>query len=129
MWQFLSDVLEKGGVVAALFFLLAIGFGVTVRVLWQQNQALHRQLHEQSETHAALIRSMSSGYVAERKMQSDECTAQLMSLTNRIDELQEQRVDEAREVTIKMMTYISNVDRFVTKLETAIDVLIQAGRS
>jgi len=128
VWEFLTKVLDKGGVVAALFFLLVIGFGIAVRVLWKQNQELQRKLHTQSEAHAELIRSVAETHAVERKVQTDECSTQLMTLSSRIDQLQEQRVDETRDVTIKMMTYISNVDRFVSKLETAIDVLIQAGR-
>lgn len=128
MWEFLSQVLEKGGVVAALFFLLVIGFALAIRVLWKQNQALSAKLHKQSEAHAELIRSMASIHAQKAKEQTDECSVQLLSLSKRIDSLQEQRVDETRDVTIKMMTYISNVDRFVSKLETAVDVLIQAGK-
>jgi hypothetical protein len=44
VWQFLSDVLQEGGAVAALFFLLLIACGIGFRALWQQNQGLHLQM-------------------------------------------------------------------------------------
>ena len=44
MWDFLGRVLTEGGLVAALFFIVLFFFGATVRVLWAQNQELHKKL-------------------------------------------------------------------------------------
>lgn len=44
MWAFLGEVLKQGGSVA-LLFTVAVGlFAVVVRALWEQNQALHKQI-------------------------------------------------------------------------------------
>lgn len=143
-WDFLSDMLEKGGVVATLFFVLIIAFGLTVRVLWNKNQELHKQLKSQADSakkmamaHAVQLREMSDQHVghlkglttqhaADRKSQSDEYARQLLLQANRINELQDRRVEETRVWTEKVITYIGNIDKFANKLEATIDVLIRA---
>ena len=135
MWEFLSDVLERGGVVAALFFMLTIGFGLVVRTLWNQNQKLHKQLKTQADSqkkmaqeHAQVLSEQADKHAQEKRLQSEEYTAQLLTLTSARDDLQERRVVEKGDVVEKMMNYISSVDRFVNKLETVVDILVQAGR-
>lgn len=133
MWEFMSGVLEKGGVVAALFFLVTIGFGFAVRALWNKNQILHKQLKTQADasretavTHAVQLREMASQHAIDRKSQSDEYARQLLFQANKVNDLQERRVEETRTVTEKVITYIGNIEKFANKLEATIDVLLRA---
>lgn len=129
----MGSVLEKGGVVAALFFLLTIAFGFAVRALWNENQSLHRQLQEQAddkkkmaEEYAQSLRTQAEKHTREWRAQADEFAEQLMTLTTRIDELQERRVSEMRAFTEKVVNYIGHIDNFANKLEATIDVLLRA---
>ena len=49
MWDFLSTVLQEGGTVAALFFVVLFASGVAFRALWKQNQGLHIQLSQEKD--------------------------------------------------------------------------------
>ncbi len=64
----------------------------------------------------------------EKRAQAEEFTAQLMTLTSRIDELQERRVSETRSATEKVIGYVGHIDAFANKLEATIDVLLRASR-
>jgi len=44
MWEGFTAVLQEGGVVAALFFLMLVGAGFFFKALWKQNQELHGQI-------------------------------------------------------------------------------------
>ena len=48
-WDFLDGVMQKGGVVAVIFLLVLIASGFLFRMLWNQNQCLHKQLAELQE--------------------------------------------------------------------------------
>jgi len=144
VWEFLGNVLEEGGVVAALFFLLTIGFGFVVRALWSKNQELHREIAQlidgsktMAEAHAIQLREMSkeqmeqlkalaAQHAADRKQHADEYARQLLAQAAKINELQERRVEETRTVTEKVIRYIGHIDQFANKLEATIDVLLRA---
>lgn len=96
MWEFLSNVLEKGGVVALLFVGLGLAFGATIRALWKQNQTLHKRIAELQEAH-----------------------------TKALVALQEKRVGEAQTVTAQVVKHVESVRRSMDKVGTAMDVLIE----
>lgn len=129
MWNFLSEVLKQGGLVALLFTVLAIGFVLTIRVLWKQNQDLHVKLQSKDDQRASEITALVQRHSEQIREQQEECAEQLQRMASRIDDLQERRVTEAQEVTEKVVTYIGHIDQAVDKMESAIDVLIQAGKS
>lgn len=129
MWSFLAEVLKQGGVVALLFTVMAVGFVLTVRVLWRQNQGLHAKLQEKDNQRATEITNLVQKHSDNIREQQEECAEQLQRMASRIDDLQERRVTEAQEVTEKVVTYVGHIDQAVDKMESAIDVLIQAGRS
>lgn len=129
MWTFLSEVLKQGGLVALLFTVFAIGFVVTIRVLWKQNQDLHTKLQSKDNQRANEITALVQQHSENLREQQEECAEQLQRMASRIDDLQERRVTEAQEVTEKVVNYIGHIDQAVDKMESAIDVLIQAGKS
>lgn len=129
MWSFLSDVLKEGGLVALLFTVVMVGFVVTIRILWKQNQDLHAKLQIKDEYHASEVKGLVKEHVERSRKQQEECAGQVQQLAERIDQLQERRVTEAQEVTEKTLNYIGHIDQAVDKMESAIDILIQAGKS
>lgn len=44
MWEFLSKLLDHGGIVAVSFAALGLVGAAMVRALWSQNQSLHEEL-------------------------------------------------------------------------------------
>lgn len=97
MWEFLAQLLEKGGVVAVLLGLIVVGFGWAFRTVWNDNRALRVEVKALQEDYA-----------------------------ERLNGLQERRVNEARQVTEQVVKHTANVDRAVDKLESALDTLIAA---
>lgn len=96
MWDFFSEVLKTGGVVALLFSVVLVAFGVTVRALWQQNQALHRRIEELQSQHVGILVG-----------------------------LHEKRVEEAQTVTTQVVKHVESVKRSMDKVGSAMDVLIE----
>ena len=126
-------MLQQGGVVATLFTLVILGCSGAIVALWKQNQKLMiasrshaQQLQRAAETYAKQVHELHEKQAAEKKLQRDESTAQLMTLAKRIDELQERRIHEASDLMERVMAHINHIDQFAGKLETAIDVLISA---
>lgn len=129
MWTFLSEVLKQGGLVALLFTVMAVAFAAIVRVLWKQNQELHNKIQTKDDQRAQEVTELVQRHSEQIRDQQEECAEQLQRMASRIDDLQERRVTEAQEVTEKVVTYIGHIDQAVDKMESAIDVLIQAGKS
>jgi Skp family chaperone for outer membrane proteins len=156
-FKFLDNVLNKGGVVATLFFVLVFACGFAIRVLWNRNQALHKQVLDHSQalkntveshsrqlqklqathadqlqklqaTHADQLQTMARANTDEMKSLAEQHTGEKRVMGTRIDDLQERRVDETRSITEKVMAYIQHIDTFVAKLEVTIDVLMNAAR-
>lgn len=98
MWNFLDHMLERGGVVAVLFTGVIIVFSWVVRTLWNTNQAQHREYMKAiKEVQTAHIESM--------------------------DEIQEKRVTECRELTERMLDILRDVDTSNGKIRIAIETL------
>lgn len=98
MWDFVNAILEKGGVAAALLALVIIGCGIAIRQLWKQNQELQAQLVTQGAQYTKRIEELAAQHVTDRKQQSNEFAARLTTSAERVDELQERRIKEAREI-------------------------------
>lgn len=145
-FKFLGGVLEKGGVVAALFFVVIFAFGFAIRALWKKNQEVHAQVSSGTDAlkkavesharkveklqgeHAQSLRDLVQRHTDQLKAVAEQHTREKRLMGQRIDELQEIRVTETRSHTESTMAYIQNIDQFVTKLETVIDVLMNASR-
>lgn len=124
MWDFVNAILEKGGVAAALLALVIIGCGVAIRQLWKENQTLQMQLRTQTDQHLNKMQELTAQYVSERKQQSSDFAVRLTANAERVDELQERRIKEARDVTERVMSYMSHFDQFAAKLETLIEMIL-----
>lgn len=145
-FRFLDSVLDKGGVVATLFFVLVAAFSVAIRTLWLRNQKLHaealdatktlkttieahsRQLQKINAEHSEKIRAMAERHEEQIRQMAEQHVKEKRVMGSRIDELQETRVGEAKSVTEKVMSYVQHIDQFVNKLEITIDVLMNAAR-
>lgn len=150
MWDAFNNVLEKGGVVAALFFVVIIAAGIAIRALWKANSddkkefqkkideltASHaKQIADLTKAHKESIALLSDKHAESNNAMSDEIGAQIAAvvkkneeLQSKLDGLQERRVSETRDNTERVMSYIKHMDGFVMKLEAAIDVLLKASR-
>lgn len=106
MWEFFSDVLREGGVIALLFTACSAAFALTARALWSENQLLHRQMRENAEESTRLVRQLQE------------------ELSRQIHELQEKRVVEAQQVTERVVAHVQAVDRAMERISTSLDVLI-----
>lgn len=100
------EVLREGGLVAAFFFLVLIAFAATVRVLWNVNQSLNRQLREMQEQH--------------RK--------EMVALQDkRVEDAQEATADE-REITKEVIAHVettkTSVDQIRSAVQTLTDVIV-----
>lgn len=49
-------------------------------------------------------------------------------LQGRMDGLQEKRVDEARELTTRMMAYVQHFEQFTLKIDNALDTIMERNR-
>ena len=139
MWQAFNSVLEKGGIVAALFFVVIAACGLAVRALWKSNQeekkAYLAKIEQMAKEHAAAIEALSKAHREAVGSLSDEIGAQIAAvvakndeLQKKLDAIQERRVVETRDTGERVMSYIKHIDAFVLKLESAIDVLLRASR-
>lgn len=128
MWEFLRDMLEKGGVAATVLALVVIGCGIAIRHLWRENQALQAQIRTITEQYAQQTRTLAETYVTERKQQSHDFAARLVAHSERVDDLQERRIKEARDLTERAMSYMQHFDQFAAKLETLIEMIVSERR-
>jgi ubiquinone biosynthesis protein UbiJ len=103
MWEFLGQVLEKGGVVAVIQVLVLIGVALFIKWLWNEQRRLHHTIVELQATHAE----------------------QIAEVQDKLNELQERRVAEAKNVTKEVIEHVSQIDRSLEKLESSLDVLIE----
>jgi len=94
VWAFFSDLLKQEGFVALLFAVVLLSFGLTVRALWNTNQALHRELRELQEKH-----------------------------TKEIAHLQEKRVEMAQVVTREVMDFMTGVESAMDKIAAAVETM------
>lgn len=136
VWDFLKATLEHGGTTATLYFLTLIAGGLGLRVMWKRNQELTDQMvgHAKelevakaaaSEEYAARLANVEQANAA-RLVELEQAHAdEVRRLASRVDELQEQRVTDTREVTEKVVAHIGHIDTTVEKLGTAVDVLIE----
>lgn len=140
MWEAFNNVLEKGGVVAALFFVVLISFGFAVRALWNSNEKQRKDFAEQIQALKSSC-DQSLNKISEENQKAvgllaEELGKQLAAvvskneeLHDKVDSIQERRVTETKDNTERMMSYIRHTDAFVLKLEAAIDVLLKASRN
>ena len=101
MWEFFGDLLQSGDSVAILFTVTLAGFVTTTRVLWNENQAINRQLRDSQEQHR---RELSA--------------------------LHEKRVTEAQEVTREVVAHVEATKTSVDHIRSAMEVLtdVMGGR-
>lgn len=139
MWDAFNNVLEKGGVVAALFFVVIASSGLAVRALWLSNEKQRKEfaekLDELTEAHQQAIDAVSDEHRKSTLALADELGKQIAAvvgknheLQSKLDSIQERRVVETKDSTERVMAYIKHIDAFVLKLEAAIDVLLRASR-
>lgn len=96
MWEFFTEVLESGGIVAVLFAaVLFVAFTVVI-ALWKTNQALNREIRE---IHREYLREVAT--------------------------LHERRVSEAQAVTESVVKAVESTGRGMEKIEKAMDILIE----
>lgn len=135
MWEFLSNLLEKGGVVALLFFTLAAAFAFAIKALWNENQLLRRQIRDDKKTHVAEVRDeavvheqklvdLHERYEKKYEELQKRYEQKFEELQTRYDELQEKRRDEAVKVQERVMTHIQAVDRSSEKISHSLELLI-----
>lgn len=96
MWDFFTKVLETGGLTALIFAIVCLGFGITVKTLWRQNQELHKQLEEA------------------RKEYSDA-----------LERIQEKRIAEAQAITERFIEHVQSLDRSLDRISNSLSVLIE----
>lgn len=147
MWDFLSDVLEQAGAVAALYALTLLGVAFGIRVLWKAHKEAMEKLAKVQKEEAEKRLEARKSYETERSSMREDHTKLLNSLRDehdkelknalkahqeaaakyaeRLDALQERRVTEMRDVTAKVVQHIASIDTTVGKLGTAVDVLVR----
>lgn len=95
-----------------------------MRALWKKTHTLHDRIVELQAAAEKSKREAAEAYAEALRAGAEKGTARLEELARRVDDLQERRVKEAREVTEKVVKHIGHIDATVDKLGTAVDVLI-----
>jgi predicted PurR-regulated permease PerM len=103
VWPFLTEMLRQGGTVAVLFSVLGGAALLTIRVLWAQHLRLTERMVEQNEQYLQRFEQ----------------------LRQQLNELQERRVEETRNITTKVVEHVARVDHSMEKVATTLDVLIE----
>jgi hypothetical protein len=140
MWQAFNNVLEKGGIVAALFFVVIAASGFAIWSLWKSSREQQKEFLDKIEkltaSHDKAIAELTKAHAEAVEAFSQEVGAQIEAvvlkndeLQKRLDAIQERRVVDTKDNAERLMSYIKHFDAFVLKLESAIDVLLRAGRS
>lgn len=136
MWDFLSNVLEQAGVVAALYFLTLIGVAFAFRAMWHSHQTEATKRLDAYKAFEEERTTLLKGFTAElaeqrrkheielRKL-NEQVRAEASSYAMRLDALHERRVVEMRDLTTKTIGHIASIDQTVGKLGSAVDVLIR----
>lgn len=121
MFEFLTKALEKGGLVGLSLAMTFCAFAVVVRILWNTNQALSRQLRDDHDGTAKQLHEMQGSYVGQlRELQQEYSAA--------VEELQEKRIEEAKAVTDRIVENTKELHKAIDKLSSAMETLIELQR-
>lgn len=123
MWDFLSGVLEKGGVVAAIFVLYSIGIFFAFRALWNANQKLHDRVAEVQKEEGEKRSKMREAHDHEIDKIRTAVLEETQRFATRIDDLQERRVAESQEVIREVIKHVQHTRLAVERVGDTMDVL------
>lgn len=152
MWEFLNNLLDKAGVVVALFALTVLAFVGIARIAWKQMERLNERLLEsrnqveiirrQDEEKRAVMRMAFDeeriAFASERARIAAEHAAELISVAElarkeargfgeRVDLLRDRHTTQMVELVEKSTRHIERIDQSISRLGVAIDVLVRVG--
>lgn len=149
MWEFLDSLLEKAGVVAALYGLTLVGIGVAARWLWGQwtrTLAAHSADVKAEERKRGEMRvafeversELRLGHAAELARLRREHAVELLDAAEqrrresdrfgaRIDAVRDHHTAQMVALVEKSTRHIERIDQTVGKLAAGLDVLIRIG--
>lgn len=149
MWEFLSNVLEKAGVVAALYVLTLIGMAIAARYTAKAYKAALDRVAEvqkaeekkRGDMRAAFEiekRELMTAHAAELARERDECSTELLAVAEqrraeaerfgvRLDTVRDHHTDQMVTVVEKSTRHIERIDQTVGRLAAGLDMLIRIG--
>jgi len=149
MWEFLSSLLEMGGVVAALYGLTLIGIAIAGRVIWNSYGKVLTQLatvqtdqekkrgelrlafeverRELREQHAAELARLRGEHAAELLAVADQRRVEADRFGARLDAVRDHHTAQMVGLVEKSTRHIERIDQTVGKLSAGLDVLIRFG--
>jgi len=152
VWEFLNNLLDKAGVVVALFALTVLAFVGIARIAWKQMERLNERLLEsrnqveiirrQDEEKRAVMRMAFDeeriAFASERARIAAEHAAELISVAElarkeargfgeRVDLLRDRHTTQMVELVEKSTRHIERIDQSISRLGVAIDVLVRVG--
>lgn len=123
MWEFFTTLARDHGLAAVIAVGVMVSFGVAIRALWKKNQELQEQLREQEKFHTKNLAEKDKALTEKEKECADELRLVTVQFVERLQQLQEKRVDEAREVTKVVVTHVETTKNSVEKIRTAMETL------
>lgn len=149
MWDFLNNLLEKAGVVAALYALTLVGIGAASRWLWGQwtktlaahsaaikaeevkrgemRVAFEVERREMREAHTGAMAREAAEHAAELLAVAEQRRAEAERFGARLDAVRDHHTEQMVGLVEKSTRHIERIDQSVAKLGAGLDVLIRIG--
>lgn len=124
--EIVSQVLERYGLAAAIMVVLLGASGYAIRALWKKNQELNKALTEFVEGEAEKRSAMREAVTKELNDVREQLRAETRYFAERLEQLQERRVNETQEVTREVVKHVEQVKNAVERITYAMDTLTNA---
>lgn len=128
--SFVDKVFSEYGLAVAILVLVIIGLGFAVWQLWKKNHEMGKSLKDTAKTIADIRKgeeekraTMREAHVVEMHEVKRLYREAIEKYSERLDELQEKRVQEANSVVREVLEHINAVDNSVKQITEAVRVL------
>lgn len=147
MWDFLNNLLEKAGFVAVVYAVTIAAAGLTIRALWlklaekeTERAELTAKLAKAQAEQLAAVEAVRTSEGEKRARMREAFDEQIVALTDdrrreaaafaeKLDQIQERRVQDAHAVVRESVQHIAEVSNSVDKITNAMTTLERVLRS
>ena len=133
MWDFFKELLIRHGLAAVVIVVVLFGAGWLIRYLLKSWREAQKQLRDQYKSHAKALAAKDVEKAELEKEHAEEMRMVTEQFAERIDTLQErrveearERVEEAREVTKTVVKHVEHTKNSVEKITVAMETLSSA---
>lgn len=147
MWEFLNNLLEKAGFVAVVYAVTVGAMGLTIRALWKkigereaERADLAAKLEKATAEQLAAVETVRLAEAEKRARMREAFDEQVLALSEerrrevtlyaeKLDQIQERRVQDAHAVVREAVQHIAEVSASVDKITNAMTTLERVLRS